>query len=149
MKQLVFRDMRRVPAGCDPAELELRLVAAGSGLTFEDVCEMPDDEIADSLLDLTDQWIDGGDPEPLEEGGWTLKLSAPVSGIETVTIRKPRAGYRVRGSSPQGYPFTRKLLSRLIRDLTPRQIDQLTIGDVAAILGVAYPELSRGSLFRG
>ena len=140
MKQIRFRDTRTIPAGVRGAEYEARLMAIASGMPYDVLIEMTDAEALDTALEIADQFSAHGVARTKAEGGWTLALSQPVSGIESVDIREPRLADRLMDDTPAGYAVNRRLIARLT-GLTGGQVDQLTLGDAAYIIKTAYPNL--------
>ena len=149
MKIVTFRDTREIPAHALPNEIEMRLASAAHEIPFEEFRRKPRREREVLVLDFVfEQMVDVNDAEAREDG-WSLKLTKPVDGMDVVEIRDPTGDDEISPDGVLGYPFTRRLLSRICTNLAPSMVDQLAVVDVKAILATAFPGgMSRTFSFR-
>ncbi len=148
MKTLVLKDTRRIPANGNQVEMELRLIAAGAGMAYDAVLDLPREETEDFGYELAEQFRNKGEARKDEDGNWRVTLAKPIAAKSAITVREPTNRELAELAAPelQGYARSHRIVT-MLADLTPSQADEMGLGDVAMILNLLFPQ-ARGGLFR-
>lgn len=145
LRPLTFKDMRDIPPNVTARVFSFHLFAAGMDVPYESIMDRESHALRAHEWELADQVAEFHDAE-VTEYGWSVPLAHPVDGVATAEVRRPRASDEA--VLAPGYAGSLAFLSRVVRNMSRRQISELRIGDLINVIRtVAGGRLPFGGAF--